>query len=142
MDYFQDAKVGDKVFGLVQGHMEISNILPLKYRVDGFAAITCQNSEGEEYYYTMNGLPAWALNVCNCRTLYYTNDISFKDLDIRQNKRVLSEKKVLKGLELGDIQFRVPSGVWMDVDSVPWNMVEKAIGKSQWYLFRIKPKGE
>lgn len=141
MNYFQNAKVGDKVFGLVQGHMKISNILPLKYRVDGFAAITCQNNEGEEFYYTMNGLPAWALNICNCRTLYYTHDISFEELDTRQNKKILSEKKVLKGIELGNIQFRVPSGIWIDVDSIPWGMVEKAISKSHWHLFRTRPKG-
>ena len=99
MQYLSDAKPGDKVFGLVQGHLTIKSIVPKEYRIDGAAAITCTNSKGKEFHYTMDGLPAWALNYCNCQTLYKLEDIDLSDLDMSTNTKLLSKKKVLKLLE-------------------------------------------
>ena len=136
MGYFDNAEVGEKVFGLVQGNLTIVDVVPKDKRIEGFAAITCENKEGKQFHYTINGLPGWALGYCNCQTLYYPKDLDMTELDTTATCRVLSEKKIRKLLAKDELQIRCPSGVWMNTDVVPEGLIERALKKDNYHLFR------
>lgn len=138
MHYLSNAKPGDKVFGLVQGHLTIKSIVPEKYRIPGAAAITCENSKGKQFHYSMEGQPMWAFNYCDCRTLYRLEDVDLSDLDMATSPKLLSEKRIKKLLAKDKLQLRVPSGLWMDTDIIPKHLVDKALNNLHWHLFKEK----
>jgi len=136
MKYLEEVKVGDSVFGLVQGKMTVTFVLPKDRRMDGFCCIEATNEDNKKFNYTEDGWPGWALGNCNCQTLFYEKDIDLSEIDISPSCEVLSEKKIGKLIQKGNLEVRCPSGIWREVDEVPSELLQKIIKKGSLHLFR------
>ena len=131
MAYFDDAKVGDKVYGFVFGKGKIVDIFP-----DSFYSLMVEFKNGYEVPYTAYGVPGWGN--FKKQTLFYRNDIDLSDKDFSPVTDVLSIKKIIKLREKGDLEVRVPSGIWKNIKKVDDEYVEDMLEKENLHLFRAK----
>lgn len=133
MAYFDDAKVGDKVYGLVFGRGKITQIFENShYKV----MVSFKNDY--EVPYTEEGVPGWGN--FNKQTLFYKNDVDLTDVDFSPVSKVLSEKKIIKLREKDKLQIRLPSGVWKNVKKAEPSYVEELLEDEKYHLFRKKPE--
>ena len=136
MAYFDDAKVGDKVYGFVFGKGKIVDIFP-----DSFYSLMVEFKNGYEVPYTADGIPGWGN--FKKQTLFYRDDIDLSDKDFSPLTNVLSIKKIIKLREKGNLEVRVPSGIWKSIKKVDNDYVEEMLEKENLHLFREKkPKGK
>jgi len=133
MAYFDDAKVGDKVYGFVFGKGKIVDIFP-----DSFYSLMVEFKNGYEVPYTADGIPGWGN--FKKQTLFYRDDIDLRDKDFSPVTDVLSFEKIIKLREKGDLEVRVPSGIWKSIKKVDSDYVEEMLEKENLHLFREKRK--
>ena len=133
MAYFDNAKVGDKVYGLVFGAGEIEQIFE-----NSHYKVMVSFKNGYEVPYTEDGIPGWGN--FKKQTLYYKNDIDLTDVDFSPVSKVLSVKKIIKLKEKDRLQVRLPSGVWKRVKKAEESYVEDLLEREKYHMFRKKPE--
>lgn len=133
MGYFKDAKVGDKVYGLIFAKGKISECYP-----DSHYVIMVTFDNGYEVPFTIDGVPAWGN--FKKQTCFYKKDIDLSKLDFSPTEKILSEKKIIKFREKGILEVRVPSGAWKNVKKCPEEYIEKICEEEKYHLFRKKVK--
>jgi hypothetical protein len=131
MGYFKNAKVGEKVFGLIFGSGTISQVFD-----ESHFKVMVTFDNGFEVPYTENGVPGWG-NFTK-QTMFYKNDIDLTDVDFSPVKKVLSNKKIIKLREKGKLEVRLPSGIWNDVADCPAEYLEDILTSERFHLFRKK----
>jgi len=133
MAYFDNAKIGDKVYGFVFGKGKIVDIFP-----DSFYSLMVEFKNGYEVPYTADGVPGWGN--FKKQTLFYRDDIDLSDKDFSPVTDVLSIKKIIKLRENNDLEVRVPSGIWKSIKKVDPDYVEEMLEKENLHLFREKKR--
>ncbi len=133
MGYFKDAKIGDKVYGLIFGKGKIT-----EYFEDSHYVIMVTFANGYEVPFTVDGIPSWGN--FNKQTCFYKDDIDLSKADFSPTSKILSNKKIIKLREKGMLEVRVPSGAWKNVKKCPEDYIEKICEEEQYHLFRKKVK--
>lgn len=133
MAYFDNAKVGDSVYGLVFGAGEITQIFE-----NSHYKIMVSFKNGYEVPYTEDGIPGWGN--FKKQTLYYKDDIDLTEVDFSPVSKVLSVKKIIKLKEKDKLQVRLPSGVWKRVKKAEESYVEDLLEREKYHMFRKKPE--
>ena len=131
MAYFDNAKVGDSVYGLVFGQGTISSIFE-----DSHYKIMVNFKNGYEVPYTEDGIPGWGN--FKKQTLFYKNDIDLTDVDFTPATKVLTAKKIIKLREKNRLKVRLPSGIWKSVKKAEPSYVETLLEEEKYYLFKKK----
>lgn len=129
MAYFDNAKVGDKVYGLVFGKGKIVDVFP-----DSFYSIMAVFKNGYEVPYTPDGIPGWGN--FKKQTLFYRKDVDLSKMDFSPQFEILSPKKIIKLREKGKLEVRLPSGVWCDYKRADSEYAEELLENEQLHLFR------
>jgi hypothetical protein len=133
MSYFQDAKVGDKVFGLIFGKGEILEI----FEEGHFFRLKVEFEDGDEVFFTIDGVP----NVSNIdyQTLFFEDDSQITQIaEFERLEKILSEKKVLKYYKKELLEYRTKSGLWLDCKKVPKEMMWDSLVNGSLHHFRKK----
>jgi len=133
MAYFENAKVGDKVYGLIFGKGKIIEC----YEKSHYTIIV-KFSSGDEVPYTEDGIPGWGS--FKKQTCYYREDVDLTKVDFSPSEKILSHKKIIKLREKGKLEVRLPSGVWSDVKKCPDSYIEDLCENENYHLFRKKLK--
>ena len=135
MSYFENAKVGDKVYGLIFGKGKISAIYE-----DSHFSLMIKFKNGFEVPYTEDGIPGWGN--FKKQTCYYRDDIDLMKIDFSPVTKILSDKKIIKYREKNILEVRLPSGAWKNVNKCPDDYIEDICESERYYLFRKKPKNK
>ncbi len=133
MAYFDNAKVGDKVYGLVFGKGKIVSVFE-----DSFYSIMVEFKNGYEVPYTADGVPGWGN--FKKQTLFYRDDVDLSKEDFSPVLNVLSEKEIIKLREKDRLEVRLPSGIWKDYKKADSEYVEELLENDQLHLFRKAKK--
>jgi len=131
MAYFDNAKVGDKVYGFVFGKGKIVDIFP-----ESFYSLMVEFKNGYEVPYTADGVPGWGN--FKKQTLFFRDDIDLSDKDFSPVTDVLSIKRIIKLREKNALEVRVPSGIWKSIKKVDGDYIEDMLEKENLHLFREK----
>lgn len=129
MAYFKKAKKGDKVYGMIFGKGKIAEVYP-----DSFYSIIIEFNNGYEVPYTDDGIPSWGN--FKKQTMFYRKDIDLSSVDFSPVEKVLSPKKIIKHREKGNLEVRLPSGIWTNVKKADEAYLEKILKQEQFHLFR------
>ena len=132
--YFNEVREGDKVFGLVYGKGQVIYSLG-ENQIQGFYSFEVEYQNGQRVYYTDEGIPNWC-STLDFQTVFYADDIDMCELEIEPASKVLSAKKIIKYRDKKVLEMRCPSGVWIDVEKCPGNLVESTLENAQFHLFR------
>ena len=135
MQYFSKVNVKEKVFSLIYGRGVIVFVLPKEHRIDGFYIFAAKYKK-HIVYYTVDGLPNWSSKDGACQTVFYEEDIDFKNIDMQEPTLIPSENQILKWKNNSVLEIQCPSGIWRNVEESPNDLIKKAIKKSKYYLFR------
>lgn len=133
MSYFKNAKVGDKVYGLIFGKGKI-----VATYENSYYEIIVKFSNGDEVPYTAEGIPSWG-NFSR-QTCYYRKDVDLTKVDFSPTQKVLSNKKIIKLREKGNLEMRLPSGVWTNISNCPDSYVQDICQNEMYHFFRKKLK--
>ncbi len=133
MAYFDNAKVGDKVYGLVFGKGKIVAVFE-----DSFYSIMVEFKNGYEVPYTADGVPGWGN--FKKQTVFYRNDVDLSKEDFSPVLKVLSEKDIIKLREKDRLEVRLPSGIWKNYKKADPEYVEELLEEDQLHLFRKAKK--
>ncbi|EFK97315.1 conserved hypothetical protein [sediment metagenome] len=131
MAYFSDAKVGDKVYGLIFGKGKIVDIFP-----DSYYSIMVEFKNGHEVPYTDDGIPGWGN--FKKQTLFFRDDVDLCNEDFSPVDKPMSHKKIIKLREKKKLEVRCPSGVWTSAKKVDDEYLEKILKKEKYHLLRKK----
>lgn len=131
MAYFDDAKVKDKVYGMVFGRGKITQVFD-----NSHYKMMVSFKNGYEVPYTEDGIPGWGN--FKKQTLFYKDDIDLTDLDFGPVTKVLSPKKIIKFREKKKLEIRLPSGIWTDCSKCVKHYVEDMLEAENYHLFRKK----
>ncbi len=129
MAYFDNVKKGDILYGLVFGRGVVTEVFE-----DGFYKMIVNFRNGYEIPYTVDGIPKWGS--FDYQTVFYKNDIDLTDVDFSPAKKVLSPKKIIKLREKGNLEVRLPSGIWCDYSRCSTDYIDKLLVKEKFHLFR------
>lgn len=129
MAYFSEAKIGDKVYGLIFGKGKIVEIFP-----DSYYSLMVEFKNGYEVPYTDEGIPGWGN--FKKQTMFYRDDIDLSNEDFSPVDKVMSYKKIIKLRSKNKLEVRLPSGIWRKVKKADEQYVEKIIKKEKFHLFR------
>ena len=133
MSYFKDAKVGEKVYGLIFGRGKITECYE-----DSYYVIMVTFNNGHEVPYTIDGIPSWGN--FKKQTCFYRKEIDISKEDYSPVSKILSDKKIIKLREKGLLEVRVPSGAWRNVKKCPESYIEEICQNENYHLFRKKIK--
>lgn len=137
MHYFSNVKINEEVYSIVYGKGKVVFTLPKEHRIDGFYVFAVEYpNKNKRVHYTIDGYPDWTSSAGSCQTVFYTKDIDLNDMDIQAPSKILSEKQILKYKRDDILEMQCPSGIWRNTNSCPHKLVEKALKKSKFYLFR------
>jgi len=131
MAYFNKAKRGDKVYGLVFGKGKIVEVFE-----ESFYPLLVEFKNGYEVPYTEEGVPSWG--TFKKQTLFYRDDIDLRSEDFTPVDRILSPRKIIKLREKGKLEVRVPSGAWKSTRKADAEYVEHLLEEEKYHLFRKK----
>ncbi len=133
MSYFKKAKEGEKVYGLVFGRGKISEVFENShYKL----MVTFKN--GYEVPYTEDGIPGWGN--FKSQTLFYRNDVDMSKADFSPAKKILTIKKIIKHRENGNLEVRLPSGMWVKYTKADIDYTQTLLEDEKYHLFRKKVK--
>ncbi len=135
MAYFDNAKVGDKVYGLVFGRGKIVEVFN-----DSFYSILVEFKNGYEVPYTDDGIPGWGN--FKKQTMFYKNDVDLSKADFSPVLKVLDAKEIIKLREKDKLEIRLPSGIWKDYKKADPEYVEEMLEDEQLHLFRKANKSK
>ena len=134
--YFDEVFMGDEVYGFVYGKGNVTYVIDDKFDMDGFYAFAVEYDNGEEVFYTSDGVPNWC-NADGClQTVYWAYDIDLMDEDFSPSDGEISPKKIMKLRVKEKLEMKCPSGLWRNVSNCPDSVFLGAITKEQYYLFR------
>ncbi len=133
MAYFDNAKAGDKVFGLIFGKGKIVEVFDEHYY-----SLIVRFKNGYEVPFNKEGVAGWGN--FNKQTLFYLKDIQLDKLDFSPLLEVLKPKEIQKLRNKNKLEIRVPSGLWVDVKKADQSYVEAMLEKKRYHLFRKKKK--
>ncbi len=133
MAYFDNAKVGDQVYGLIFGKGKI-----VECYENAHYTIMVRFANNDEVPYTEEGLPGWGN--FNKQTCYYRKDIDLTKVDFSPIEKVLSHKKIIKLREKEKLEVRLPSGVWSNAKKCPDSYIKDICENENYHLFRKKLK--
>lgn len=129
MSYFKKAKLNQKVYGLVFGRGKITEVFDEShYKI----LVTFKN--GYEVPYTDDGIPGWGN--FKSQTLFYRDDLNIGKADFSPTNKVLSIKKIIKHRENGNLEVRLPSGMWVKYTKADANYIETLLEDKKFHLFR------
>ena len=131
MAYFNKAKRGDKVYGLVFGKGKIVEVFE-----ESFYPLLVEFKNGYEVPYTEEGVPSWG--TFKKQTLFYRDDIDLSREDFTPVDRILSPRKIIKLREKKKLEVRVPSGAWKSTRKADAEYVERLLEEEKYHLFRKK----
>lgn len=133
MGYYDKAKVGQKVYGLVFGRGSITEVFE-----DSHYKILVTFKNGYEVPYTEDGIPGWGN--FKSQTLFYRNDVNMRKADFSPVTKVLSIKKIIKFREKEMLEVRLPSGMWINAKRADQGYVETMLENEHYHLFRKRSK--
>jgi len=131
MAYYDDAKVGEKVFGLVFGRGKITEVFE-----DSHYKLLVTFKNGYEVPYTEDGVPGWG-NFKE-QTMFYRDDVKMTKADFSPVDDILPVKKIIKYREKKTLEVRLPSGMWENAKRADLDYVEKLLDDEKYHLFRKK----
>lgn len=131
MAYFDKVKVGDKVYGMVFGAGEVSQVFE-----DSHYKMMVRFKNRYEVPYTDDGVPGWG--TFRKQTLYYKNDIDLTEVDFTPVSKVLTPKKIIKLRQKKKLEVRLPSGIWAKCKKNIKEYVEEMLEAENYHLFRKK----
>jgi hypothetical protein len=131
MAYFDDAKVGDKVYGLVFGKGKIVEVFE-----DSFYSIMVEFKNGYEVPYTVEGVPGWGN--FKKQTIFYRDDIDLSKADFSPVLDTLEAEDIIRLRESKRLEVRLPSGIWMGAKKAEPSYIENMLESEQYHLFREK----
>lgn len=131
MAYFDNVKVGDKLYGLVFGAGEVIQVFE-----ESHYKMMVSFKNGYEVPYTDDGIPGWGN--FKKQTIFYKNDIDLTDVDFSPLTKVLSPKKIIKLREKKKLEIRLPSGIWSSLKKCPKKYIEEMLENENYHLFRKK----
>jgi hypothetical protein len=131
MAYFKDAKVGDKVYGLVFGKGKIVEVFE-----DSFYSIMVEFKNGYEVPYTVDGIPGWGN--FKKQTMFYRDDIDLSKADFSPVLDTLEPEDIIKLREAKKLEVRLPSGIWTSAKKAEPSYIENMLESEQYHLFREK----
>jgi hypothetical protein len=131
MAYFDNVKVKDKLFGLVFGAGEVTQVFE-----DSHYKMMVKFKNGHEVPYTEDGIPGWGN--FKKQTLFYKNDIDLTEVDFGPVTKVLSPKKIIKLREKKKLEIRLPSGIWTECSKCVKHYIEESLEAENYHLFRKK----
>ena len=133
MAYFDNAEVGDKVYGLVFGKGKIVEVFE-----NSFYSLLVEFKNGYEVPYTLDGVPGWGN--FKKQTMFYKNDVDLSKADFSPVLNVLDAKEIIKLREKDRLEIRLPSGIWKDHKKADSEYVEDMLENEQLHLFRKSKK--
>jgi len=131
MAYFDNAKVGDKVYGLVFGKGKIVEVFE-----DSFYSIMVEFKNGYEVPYTADGVPGWGN--FKKQTMFYRDDIDLSKEDFSPVLETLEPEDIIKLRAANKLEVRLPSGIWKNAKKAEPNYIERMLEDEQFHLFREK----
>ena len=141
MAKFTDIKVGDEMYSVVFGVGRVIFVLAKSLRLDGYYVFEVEYENGQKTHYTEDGRPGWCKDLNNCiSTIHYKRDVNFDALDTQIGKKILKKHKINKLRHNERLEMMSPAGGWIDASLMPDIMVDNAINKGEYHLFR-KMKG-
>lgn len=129
MAYFDNVKVGEKVYGLVFGQGKVTKVFD-----ESYYKFIVAFKNGYEVPYTDEGIPGWGN--FKSQTIFYRSDIDLTKADFSPTNKVHSAKKIIKLREKKQLEMRLPSGIWMNVKKVDTSYIESALEDEKYHLFR------
>ncbi|MDD2698269.1 MAG: hypothetical protein PHF17_05640 [Arcobacteraceae bacterium] len=132
MAYFDNAKKGDVVFGLVFGKGTIRDVFE-----DSHYKIVVEFENEHEIPYTEDGVPGWGK--FQVQTLFYKTDIDVTELDFSPVSKVLTPKKIIKLMDKKKLEVRLPSGIWHKCNKATKKYTREMLEKEKFHLFRKQP---
>ncbi|MDY0116285.1 MAG: hypothetical protein RBR59_01765 [Sulfurimonadaceae bacterium] len=133
MAYFDKVKVGDKLYGMVFGAGEVSQVFE-----DSHYKMMVRFKNGYEVPYTDDGVPGWG--TFRKQTIYYKGDIDLTEVDFTPITKVLSPKKIIKLRQKKKLEVRLPSGIWAKCKKSIKAYVEEMLEAENYHLFRKSPE--
>lgn len=130
-EYFENVKEGDKVFGVIYGEGQVRNVY------DGFFTFEVEYRNGQVVPYTSGGIPGWNTKL-DFQTVAYFTDIDFRDFDFTPSEKEVTVKKIWNWRKRKELEMKCPSGIWVDVEKCPSQIVEDYIADKKFFLFRKK----
>lgn len=128
--YFSKANPKDKVFGMVFGKGVIKKVTKSMIKVEF--------ENGYEVKYDLDGIPSWGN--FNYQTVFFRDDVDLDAVDFTSSSKTPSPAKIVKWRIKGQLEVKCPSGVWNDVDIVPWDYIEEELERGNFNKFRKKVK--
>lgn len=129
--YFNEVKENDIVYGLVFGKGKVIEVFQ-----DSFYKFIVEFENGNLIPYTIDGIAKWG--AFYEQTLFYKNDIDLTEVDFSPVKKVLCYKKIIKLRDKGELQVRLPSGIWANTEICNSDYIRKKLEKGKFHLFRKK----
>lgn len=131
MAYFENVKVGDKLYGMVFGAGVVSQVFD-----ESHYKMMVSFKNGYEVPYTEDGIPGWGN--FKRQTIFYKNEIDLTEVDFAPVTKVLSPKKIIKYREKKKLEVKLPSGIWSDCKKCVKKYVEEMLEAENYHLFRKK----
>jgi len=135
MAYFDNVKVGDKVYGLVFGKGKVKSV----WGEDSFYSFEVEYKNGRYVVpYTIEGFPGWNTSNFDFQTVFYRNDIDKENFDFSYNDKELSIKDIIKLKIKNKLEIKCPSGIWQSSTKCPSDIMEKYLEDKKFNMFRKK----
>lgn len=137
MTKFTDIKLGDEMYSVVFGLGKVIFVLDKPFRVDGYYVFEVEYKNGKKVHYTEDGKPGWCKDINNCsKTVHYKHEINFDNLDVSSQQEPLKKHKIIELRDLDMLEMLSPAGAWVDANLMPDLMVDEAIKRKEYALFR------
>ena len=139
MNKFTDIKLNDEMYSIVFGLGKVIFVLAKSLRLEDYFIFEVEYENGQKVYYTEDGKPNWCRDINNCtKTIYYKEEVNFDELDIKPKKKIFTKNKINELRYQDALEMMSPAGGWIDANLMPDIMVDNALQKEQYHLFRKK----
>lgn len=126
---YKNIEVGMRAFALVFGKGVVKRILP-----DSDFVIEIEFENGHCVFYNLEGEPNWS-NI-SFRTLYFDYDFDVFKVDTIPSEEVLKAEEIITLRENGKLLMSCPSGVFVEVEKCPNELVETNLEQKKFRLFK------
>ena len=125
------------MYSVVFGLGKVIFVLAKSLRLDGYYVFEVEYENGQRTHYTEDGRPGWCKDINNCtKTIHYKSEIDFDNMDRKAETKILKKYQIEKLREKDTLEMMSPAGGWIDANLMPDIMVENAINKGEYHLFR------
>lgn len=137
MTRFTDIKLHDEMYSVVFGLGKVIFVLTKSLRLDGYYVFEVAYDNGQRVHYTEDGKPGWCKDINNCaKTIHYKHEVDFDTLDTEIETKPLKRHQIDKLRNNDTLDMMSPAGGWIDANLMPDIMVDNAINKGEYHLFR------